>query len=225
MKLYLMLHGLGVPPAHLRAEEKHYWVSEDRFAAIVEMARRAPDRIVLTFDDANKSDIEIALPALRQAGLKAHFFLLTGRIGLPGYLNEDDILALHRAGMAIGSHGCRHIPWTTLTDDAVREDILEANRRLATDIGRPIADAAIPFGECNFRVVRLLRRIGMTRVFTSFHGPTLDGDWLVRRECITADTPMATIENWMFRRYHAGDVVYSFLRAVKHVGPAALWRV
>jgi peptidoglycan/xylan/chitin deacetylase (PgdA/CDA1 family) len=224
MKLYLMLHGLGPPPTHLSAVEKLYWTGIDRFKAIVEMARRAPERIILTFDDGNQTDVQIALPILQQAGLQAHFFLLAGRISRPGYLNEGDILALHRAGMTIGSHGIRHVAWTTLKDDALLEQIQGGVRRLESIVGEPITDAAIPFGECDFRIARTLRRAGIDRVFSSFHGPTLDGDWLVRRECVTVDIPLTTIEDWMFRRYHAGDVVYSFLRAAKHVGPAALWR-
>jgi peptidoglycan/xylan/chitin deacetylase (PgdA/CDA1 family) len=224
MKLYLMLHGLGTPPAQLSADEKRYWIGEDRFAAIVERMRRTPERIAITFDDGNKTDVDIALPILKNAGVTAHFFPLTGRIGTPGYLNEDDIRTLHRSGMMIGSHGCRHIPWTTIADDAVLEDINRARDVLGAIVEKNIEDVAIPFGECDFRVVRILRRAGFRRVFTSFHGPTLDGDWLIRRECVTADTPEATIENWIGRTYGAGDVVYSFLRAAKHVGPAALWR-
>lgn len=223
MKLYLMLHGLGSPPAHLSADEKRYWIDLDRFAAILDMVRRAEGRVELTFDDGNHTDAGIALPMLQKAGLRARFFVIAGSIGEPEHLSEADIRALQAAGMRIGSHGFRHLPWTAISDDAVREDIATAGKRLAEIVGAPIGEVAVPFGECDLRIVRLLRRARIGRVFTSFHGPTLNRDWLVRRECVTTDIPMATIEDWIFRRYGAYDVVYSTLRAARHVRHAVLW--
>lgn len=225
MKLCLMLHGLGTPPTHLSVDEKRYWIDEDRFAQILACTKRAGPRVEITFDDGNASDLDIALPALQKAGLAASFFVIAGNIGQAGHLDEDGIRTLRDGGMRIGSHGTRHIPWTSLSDAEVRADLDEAERRLRDILGASIDSVAVPFGECDVRVARILRRAGIARVYTSFHGPTLASDWLIRRECVTADLPMATIEDWMLRRYHAGDVVYSFLRAAKHVRHAALWRI
>ena len=58
----------------------------------------------------------IALPALRERGLTATFFVVAGRLGEPGFLDERGVRALADAGMAIGCHGMRHRPWRGLDE-------------------------------------------------------------------------------------------------------------
>jgi peptidoglycan/xylan/chitin deacetylase (PgdA/CDA1 family) len=224
MYVCLMFHGLGTPPAELSADEKRYWTGVERFRQILDLVARAPNRIRLTFDDGNDSDVKIALPLLREAQLNATFFVIANRIGLPRHTGEDDIRALHAAGMAIGSHGCDHVAWTELSGDVIAEVVTRSFARLSAILTAPPDSVAVPFGACDTRVARVLRGLGLDRVYTSFHGPTLDSDWLVRRECITADTPMHVIEDWLTRHYNAADVAYSFLRTARHVRHAALWR-
>ena len=65
--------------------------------------------IEITFDDGNASDVEVALPALRERGLAATFFVCAGRIGEPGYLDADQLRELADAGMSVGSHGWDHV--------------------------------------------------------------------------------------------------------------------
>ena len=61
--------------------------------------------VVITFDDGNESDALIALPELVKRNLKAFFFVVGGRIGLPHYLDRVALRDLISAGMEIGSHG------------------------------------------------------------------------------------------------------------------------
>jgi peptidoglycan/xylan/chitin deacetylase (PgdA/CDA1 family) len=224
MNICLMLHGLGEPPRDLDAEERRYWTGLDSFARIVALAKAAPGRILFTFDDGNDTDAKIALPALVAAGLKARFFVSTDFIGQPGHVGEDDLRALHAAGMTIGSHGCQHTSWQTMAGDEVAEDVIRSFARLGSILHERIDEVAAPYGELGFREARILRRLGVRRVFTSFHGPFLDGDFLVRRECVTVDTPMETVERWLTGDYRLHDAAYAMLRAARHVGPAALWR-
>ena len=49
----------------------------------------------LSFDDGNSSDVEIALPALRERGLPRRFFVVAGRLDRPGSLSRDDVRELH----------------------------------------------------------------------------------------------------------------------------------
>src|SRR5215510_10937302 len=100
----ILFHGVGTPQRELEPDEEHYWVSEDRFRSILdELAVISGVRI--SFDDGNASDAEIALPALLERGLRADFFVLAGRLGATGSLDDDDVRQLARHGMNIGSHG------------------------------------------------------------------------------------------------------------------------
>ena len=222
MTIHLMFHGLGEPPAHIDTGEARYWLPVEKFERILELAKRHSAQ--MSFDDGNDTDIKIALPALQRAGLKAFFFIPTDRIGLPGALAAQDIRALHAAGMTIGSHGCAHIEWTKVSDDELARDVTKSIDILRALIDAPISDIAVPFGECDLRVMRVLHKFGIDRVFTSFRGRTNDSAWIIRRSCMTSDMSLTEIEALLARRYSAADDVLAFLREWKHVGHAALWR-
>src|SRR5690606_14402615 len=58
-------------------------------------------RTVLTFDDGGRSALAAAA-ALERRGWRGHFFIITSRIGTPGFLDAAGIRRLHRAGHVIG---------------------------------------------------------------------------------------------------------------------------
>jgi len=220
MTTCLMLHGIGEPPAHAPGEEWPYWVSRFVFEAILDLVREAPAR--LTFDDGNASDVEIALPALTRRGLTAAFFIPSDRIGKPHYLSEADVRALHAAGMEIGSHGCRHLRWTDVPDAEIARDVTVSIERISSIIAAPVRSVAIPYGACDRRVLRVLRQIGISRVYSSFRGPELEGAWLVRRDCITRDTTLPNIKHLIAAETNAAEAAISFLRLWRRAGSAVI---
>jgi len=221
MTCHLMFHGLGTPPPHSHAGETRYWLQVDKFAEILSLAQRYGAQI--SIDDANDTDISLALPYLKNAGLTATFFIPTNRVGLRGFLSRDDILALRDAGMKIGSHGCAHIEWTKVSNAEIIDDVSRSIDILSALVKEKIDSVAVPFGECDLRVMRVLRRLNVDRVFTSFRGRITPNAWIVRRTCITTDMSLAEIEAILSRTYTAVDDALAFLRAWKHVGRAALW--
>ena len=221
MNVCVMLHGLGPPPSGRTKDEARYWVSLDQFAQVIDLARGT--NIWITFDDGNDTDISIAFPALQEAGLTASFYIPSDRIGTPGYVSEADIHMLHQAGMEIGSHGCAHIRWTEISDDAIVDDVKRSTDRLGAIIGEPVSTVAVPFGECDRRVLHVLRGLGITRVHTSFRGPDPGGQWIVRRDCITADMSDDAVRKLLTKKYSQIDAALPFLRMWRKAGRAALW--
>lgn len=182
-------HGIGTPRRELEPGEAGYWVSQRQFLAILDELATWP-RLRLSFDDGNASDIEVALPALAERGLRADFFVLAGRLGQPGSLREDEVRELARQGMGVGSHGMSHRSWRGLDPDTRREEFVVARQRLAQAAGAPVDTAACPLGRYDRRVLTELRRLGYTRVYTSDRRPARPGAWLQPRHSVrTADTP------------------------------------
>lgn len=106
----ICFHGVGTCRVERESGESRYWVNTDSFLRILdELVGRSEVRI--SFDDGNRSDVTIALPALRERGLDATFFVLAGRFDDPDSLDRDDVRELRAAGMTIGTHGWAHIPW------------------------------------------------------------------------------------------------------------------
>ena len=102
--LNICFHGIGSPARDLEDGEAPYWVGRETFLRVLDEVATWP-RVALSFDDGNASDIEIGLPALKDRGLQATFFVLAARLDQPGSLSRDAVRELHTAGMTMGSHG------------------------------------------------------------------------------------------------------------------------
>jgi peptidoglycan/xylan/chitin deacetylase (PgdA/CDA1 family) len=221
MSACLMLHGVGPAPSHLDPEERPYWITEQAFTFILEQIKTCPAR--LTFDDGNDTDARIAVPRLLEAGLTAAFFIPSDRIGTPGYVTEQDIRAMYDAGMEIGSHGCAHLNWLDACDAEIATDVVQSIDRLAQIVNAPVRSVAIPFGRCDRRVLAVLRQLGIGRVYSSFRGPDIEGSWLARRDCITADMGPHEIFEILTRKPDAAAAAFNFLRIWRRAGNAAIW--
>ncbi len=145
-------------PAQLGVKaERNCWLDQSFFEAVLDLVR-GQGHVNLTFDDGNASDVQIVLPALEQRGLKATFFVCSGRLDQPSFLNRSHIRKLQAHGMNIGSHGVAHISWRKLPQNRLADE-LEGSRRVLQDVcGLPVDTAACPFGAYDRTVSNGLRR-------------------------------------------------------------------
>ncbi|MCA9671015.1 MAG: polysaccharide deacetylase family protein [Myxococcales bacterium] len=123
--------------------------------------------LMITFDDGGKSSMYIA-ERLEQNGWRGHFFMTTGQIGDPAFLDADELRALHARGHVIGSHSHTHplrmgaLSASQLADEWGRsQDILEEI------LGERQPIASIPGGLYTREVARAARRAGVEILFTS----------------------------------------------------------
>ena len=126
--------------------------------------------------------------------MRATFFVVAGRLGTPHFLDEDGVRKLAAAGMEIGCHGMRHRPWRGLDEQALHEEVVEARTVLERVVGRPVTRAACPFGSYDRRVLRMLRRCGYQRVYTSDRGTAGAGDFLQARYSVGSHDDSALLE-------------------------------
>lgn len=190
----LTVHGIGPTGRRLDPGEDGTWVSVAQFEALLDAAVGRRD-VRITFDDGNRSDVEVALPRLRERGLRATFFLLAGRLGEAGRVDAADVRELVGAGMTVGSHGWAHRDWRRVDEAAAREEFEEAPRVLAAVVGRPVRAVAVPFGSYDRHVLRRLRRAGAQRVFTSDGGRARERAWLQNRSSAHHDLD----DGWLTR--------------------------
>lgn len=191
--LNLTFHGIGEPTRPLEDGEAGVWVSARDLASVLDAAAERPG-VHITFDDGNRSDVEIALPALVRRGLSATFFIVAGRIGMPGFLDADGARALRDAGMAIGSHGMRHRRWRRLPESDLHQETVAAKEAIEDVVERPVTAAACPFGSYDRRALASLRTAGYARVYTSDRGLVRTGDWLQVRNTVHAGDDGAMLE-------------------------------
>ena len=79
-------------------------------ATVCRAADRVPDKtVVLTLDDAVKSQIEFVAPLLQQMGFKATFFISQAWMDdKVHFLSWEDVAELNRRGFEIGNHTWTH---------------------------------------------------------------------------------------------------------------------
>lgn len=186
-EVILIFHGIGNSRPDLPDNEHSYWIAPEFFDEVLQVvaSRRHRRKVVLTFDDGNKSDL-YAADRLASAGLKGQFYVLTGRFGQQHYVDRDHARDLALAGFEVGLHGRSHIDWRNASTKELEDETIEARAELADAIGRPVKSAAIPFGAYNRRVINHLLRQSFDRIYTSDAGPARTDGVFRRRTSVMA---------------------------------------
>jgi peptidoglycan/xylan/chitin deacetylase (PgdA/CDA1 family) len=197
--IHICFHGVGTPARELEPGEDGYWLSVDSFRGILDELATLPP-VQLSFDDSNASDADIALPELVQRGLRADFFVIAGRLGTPGSLDEDGVRELLRNGMGIGSHGMHHRPWQRMDSDTRHDELIAAREKLAAVVGADIDTAACPLGRYDRRALQELRQLGYRRVFTSDRRPARPDAWLQPRYSLRSHDTAAAVRSIVLTR-------------------------
>ena len=192
--IILNFHGLGDPLRTIPSEEEPFWLDKSFFEAILDLIHGRDD-VRVTFDDANSSDHEIALPVLKARNISARMFILAQHIDEKGYLSLRQLRELVCEGMIIGNHGLRHYPWTTLSEQALCAELLDARNRLEQFIGTPVTEAACPFGMYDRRVLRAVRHAGCERLYTSDDCPAVASSWIQSRYTILRTHNLMEVRN------------------------------
>jgi peptidoglycan/xylan/chitin deacetylase (PgdA/CDA1 family) len=191
----ICFHGIGRAQRELEPGEARYWVTPDQYLRTLDEIMSWETKVAISFDDGNASDSALGVPALQERGLTASFFVLAGRLGLDGSLDEDAVRGLRDAGMVVGTHGMAHRPWRRLDAEGQRSELIDARARLAEVVGAPIGQAALPLGRYDRSVLTTLRRLGYTRVHTSDRRMAREGAWLQHRFSVRADDTIESLRS------------------------------
>jgi peptidoglycan/xylan/chitin deacetylase (PgdA/CDA1 family) len=105
-----------------------------------------PDRlVVLTFDDAVKSQFTVARPTLKRYGFGATFFVSEGfnfATDKSNYMTWDEIKALHDDGFEIGNHTRDHMAVTVESVGRLEEQLRGIDQKCqSAGIPRPVSFA------------------------------------------------------------------------------------
>lgn len=188
--LVLCYHGISetwpddtaVAPAELEGELTHLVSRGYRGATFSEALTAPPHRrtLVATFDDANRSVLELAAPVLERLGLPGTVFVPTDYpgsgqpmawAGLDHWLGTDherelecmsweEIRGLAGRGWEMGSHTCSHPRLATLSDDDLRRELADSKKVLEEQLERPCTSIAYPYSNVDERVMRATRDAG-----------------------------------------------------------------
>lgn len=136
--------------------------------------------LVVTFDDAHRSVLELAAPLLERLGVPATVYVPTDYpdsgepMGWDGYdiwmgtehepelacMSWEELRGLAAAGWEIGSHTRSHPRLSRLGEAEIAAELTESRQECERRIGAPCLSLAYPYGDYDERVVRAARDAG-----------------------------------------------------------------
>jgi peptidoglycan/xylan/chitin deacetylase (PgdA/CDA1 family) len=147
----------------------------------------APKTVVVTFDDALRSVLDLGLPILARLGLPATVFVPTDFPadperamcwkGIEGWIGGehekelrpmswDELDGLAELGWELGSHTRSHPRLTSLSDPQLAGELDGSKRELEERLGRPCRTIAYPYGDHDDRVAAAAGRAGYVAAAT-----------------------------------------------------------
>lgn len=150
------------------------------FGEAVTNPTREARTLVVTFDDAYRSVVQLAFPILRRLGIPATVFAPTAwgdgatPMSWPGIDHwvgtawESELIGaswkelreLVNAGWEIGSHTRSHPHLTELDDAKLADELQESRADCEANVGAPCRSLAYPYGQVDDRVAEAARRAG-----------------------------------------------------------------
>ncbi|MBI3817005.1 polysaccharide deacetylase family protein [Candidatus Peregrinibacteria bacterium] len=151
--------------------------------------------VILTFDDGYADAFQNALPILQKYHLRGVFYIVSGFLGKPGYLTDNQVIALRDAGMMIAGHTVSHVDLRSLSAKELRHQLEGSRKELETFIGAPVIHFAYPSGRYNQRVIDMVAMLGYKTAVTTHHGiaGTRDPLFQLPRVRMTKTTNLAAL--------------------------------
>lgn len=167
----------GSPSGRPGPTAARYKLDRARFAAHLDAVARhgrpallpaaGEGATLLTFDDGGASALTSIAPLLESHGFRGHFFVITGSLGGPAFLDDEGVRELAARGHLVGSHTETHPDLRGLDDAALRREWADSRERLEEVLGGPVSVGSVPYGLLDDRVVRAAADAGYRVLFTS----------------------------------------------------------
>jgi peptidoglycan/xylan/chitin deacetylase (PgdA/CDA1 family) len=159
----------GPMAALYKLQPEHFSAHLDAIAAspVAPALADGASRAILTFDDGGASNAWIAAE-LERRGWRGAFFIVTEKIGAPGFLGAEQIRALAERGHEVGSHSHTHpTRMAALGARELQQEWQRSRELLAELLGSPPRSAAVPGGSLSQAVIAQAAAAGYERLFTS----------------------------------------------------------
>jgi len=127
--------------------------------------------IVITLDDGYKDNYTNAYPILKELGLKATVFVITGAIDLEkNFLTSNEIKLMDANNIRIESHTVAHEHLTKISYSDNIKTMASSKAKLETILNRKINYIAYPYGEYNETVIKAAKESGYKLAFSTDFG-------------------------------------------------------
>ena len=155
--------GLYVTPSCLKAQIEGLLRHGYRFMRLADISDKTSGKIaVITFDDGYRDNLTLGLPVLKELGVTATLFMVTGSAGATkhsfieagdqtphDFLSWDELAILQQAGWEIGSHGDDHIHFGRRDEATQLHELVVSSQKITAALAHSPRSFAFPFGSFN----------------------------------------------------------------------------
>lgn len=142
---------------------------------------------VITFDDGYEETCTIAWPLLKKFGFPATVFVTPGEVGLPGFATWEQVRAMARDGMTVGSHTMHHSYLPLVPAARLQEELHGSKLAIEERIERPIEFLSYPIGGYTTEAQRVAREAGYLAACTTNRAVTKAADRFALRRIKMTD--------------------------------------
>ncbi len=121
--------------------------------------------IMLTFDDTDLDQFEVARPEMKKYGFKGVFFIMTVSLNKKHYMSKAQIKQLSDEGNVIASHTWNHTNFKKITGKDWQIQLDKPTKLLEDITGKPVKYFAFPFGVWNAQNLPQLHSRGFKLAF------------------------------------------------------------
>lgn len=118
-------------------------------------------KAAITFDDGLLDAYTIGYPALKERNIPFTLFVLSHKVGQPGYLSREMLLELAADPLCtVGVHGTEHRVLTQVGEQERREEIFRAKDELEQMLGKELPLFAYSNGRYDEGILKMVRQAG-----------------------------------------------------------------
>jgi len=172
----------------------YHVVSFDSLENFLERGAELPARsVIISFDDGWESQYLLAAPILEKYQFTATFFVIANYVGYRGFLSADELRAMTRRGVSIGSHSCSHPHLERITDaQHLWAEIYGSKAALESELGVPVTEFSYPYGSYNAAAVNMVMLAGYKAARAANFGSLHSANEIYRLSAITAPVDLTT---------------------------------
>ena len=157
--------------AYLKNNNYNVITPDDLYDNLESKKALPPNPVLITFDDGYEDNYKNAYPILKKYGYKATIFVITSFVSkYPNYLTWEQCKELKENGFFIESHTVDHRSLTELTNEQIKDEVIQSKEALDKELNQDTHYFAYPTGTYNLYIAQILKGAGYRAAFTVQYG-------------------------------------------------------
>lgn len=187
----------------LLADSGYHTVLPDQVYDYLTKGTPLPSKpVMLTFDDGDVDQYNIAYPEMKKYGFKGVFFVMTVSLGRSIYMKQEHVKELSDDGHIIACHTWNHENVRKFKEGDWDKQIAQSSKQLEGITGKPVRYFAYPFGAWNKAAIPELKKQNITAAFQlSTRIDDQDPLYTIRRMIVPGDWSATTMLRVMKRTF------------------------